>query len=310
MAKKVGMQYVDEFSFPAEQGFTGSAGKEPVKGYMRGGRVKATHETANANRHRAPGPGASHGGAVKARSRRKASGADMPANVKAHGGEVEYAEGGTVGVTTPRRGKSMPQQASQTKAAKKSTKKAGGGSVHDQLYAAGEEMGYMRGGHVKNTSPEFVQTTGKQDSMDHGVQPAQKGRSRAEKEAGGNKPLKAGYMKGGDVHAVRRKASKKGMPKGVKARGGLARYAEGGMSVDVLGKGALAKSARAARTRAENLSSTVDEALAGQQAAERVQDRPPRPAAKKTAARKPAPGSERGKRPHYGMPFQSSPMIK
>lgn len=29
-----------EFDFPAEQGFTGSAGKDSVKGYQRGGRVK------------------------------------------------------------------------------------------------------------------------------------------------------------------------------------------------------------------------------------------------------------------------------
>ena len=37
--KHVGMQYVTEFSFPKEQGFTGSAGMQKVKGYLRGGRV-------------------------------------------------------------------------------------------------------------------------------------------------------------------------------------------------------------------------------------------------------------------------------
>ena len=31
----------DDFSFPREHGFTGSAGDKPVKGYMRGGHVSA-----------------------------------------------------------------------------------------------------------------------------------------------------------------------------------------------------------------------------------------------------------------------------
>ena len=296
MTKTVGMTYVKDFEFPAEQGFTGSAGRQPVKGYMRGGHVKDPVKAAG-QKKRAPGPGAAHGGHMK---------------------EDDYSHGGTVGVTTPRRGKSMPQQRAQKAAAKRSTKKAGGGSVHDQLYAAGSEMGYMRGGHVKNTSAEFVQTTGKQDSMDHGVQPAQKGRSQAEVEAGGNKRLKAGYGHGGDVHSVRDRPAKrraksgKKMPKGLKARGGLARYAEGGYtapSTGMLGKGLASKAARAAKQRAENVRATLDEAVASAETSmssgPRVQDKPARP-----AGRKPAPGSGRGKRPHYGLPFKDSPAVK
>ncbi len=38
MNKNVGLTYVKDFSFPAEQGFTGSAGK--AKGYNRGGAVR------------------------------------------------------------------------------------------------------------------------------------------------------------------------------------------------------------------------------------------------------------------------------
>ena len=38
MKKNVGLTYVEDFSFPAEQGFTGSTGK--AKGYKRGGAVK------------------------------------------------------------------------------------------------------------------------------------------------------------------------------------------------------------------------------------------------------------------------------
>jgi hypothetical protein len=45
MSKKStgGLQYVKDFSFPADQGFTGSAGRSEVKGYMRGGSVKKRH---------------------------------------------------------------------------------------------------------------------------------------------------------------------------------------------------------------------------------------------------------------------------
>ena len=35
-----GFKYVSKFTFPKEFGFTGSAGRAPVKGYMRGGHVK------------------------------------------------------------------------------------------------------------------------------------------------------------------------------------------------------------------------------------------------------------------------------
>ena len=262
MTKKVGMQYVKEFSFPAEQGFTGSAGKSSVKGYMRGGAVKATHETANANKPRAPSVKASHGG--------------------------------TVGVTTKRGPKSRRPKNTMTKAAQ-------GGSVHDKLYAAGDEMGYARGGQVKDTSSEFVQKAKPMASMDDGVQPARRGRTQADVEAGGTKRLKPRFKKGGGVHPVRSKprklkgmtikgkmtdseyaaavkASKKDMPKNVKARGGLMEYAEGGSvsppSVGMLGKGAAANAARAARTREERVRSTVDEALAGQRKSQQASPRP------------------------------------
>jgi hypothetical protein len=151
MGKNVGLTYGD-FKFPAEQGFTGSAGVNKVRGYMRGG-------------------------CVKSKAHQK-----MPANVKAKGG-----------------------------------------TVHEQLKSEGSKMGYAYGGQVKpsNTSAEFKAKRGKQNTMDHGVQPAQKGRNQQEVEAGGNKRLKPGYKKGGGVCRVR-------MPKNVKAKGGLAKYAGGG----------------------------------------------------------------------------------
>lgn len=158
MGKNVGLTYVKDFTFPAEQGFTGSAGVHKVRGYMRGGHVRSPDKTKGKGKSRA----------------------GMPANVKSHGG-----------------------------------------SVHDKLKHEGGKMGYAYGGQVKNTSSEFKAKRGKQDTMDHGVQPAQKGRNQQEIEAGGNKRLKPGYKHGGGVHRVR-------MPKNVKAKGGLAKYAAGG----------------------------------------------------------------------------------
>lgn len=205
MNKNVGLTYVKDFSFPAEQGFTGSAGVHKVKGYMRGGHVK---KMAEGGKFGKPGDKYPNKGAKQT----------MPANVKSHGG-----------------------------------------SVHDRLKHEGGEMGYKYGGQVKNTSAEFVEKHGKQDTMDHGVQPAQTGRNQQEVEAGGNKRLKPGYKKGGTAKkkkdgvrrvralmskdvtktlkglkgsmsdAERRYMSKKGMPKNVKAKGGLMEYAVGGI---------------------------------------------------------------------------------
>jgi hypothetical protein len=249
MAKIAGLQYVDEFSFPAEQGFTGSAGKHNVRGYYRGGAVKKDPVKAAAQKPRAPGPGAAKGGYMgggdvspdhtKGKGKSKKG---MPKNVKARGGKMEYAEGGTVGVTTPRRGKSMPQQAEQEHYAAKSAKKnrggmmdyAEGGSVHDKLKAEGAKMGYAYGGTVKNTSAEFVQTSGKQATMDNANYPPGHAASARDQESGPRKKLRPKFKKGGGVRQVRdasmsrRKASKKGMPEGVKAHGGLAKYAAGG----------------------------------------------------------------------------------
>jgi hypothetical protein len=236
MKKNVGLTYVDNFSFPSEQGFTGSAGRSPVKGYMRGG---------------------------------------------------------TVGVTT-KQNKNMPQKKQQRAAAKKSAMKSHGGSMHDQLYEEGDKMGYMRGGQVKDTSAEFIQQSKKQDTMDHALVPA--GSTDAQdKAAGGHKRLKPKFKQGGDVHAVRLKKGGKVSP-----------YTS--PSVGNLGEGALARGARAMREREAKIDETAQEAINASRAARTpgvvTQDRPPK------AAKKGAPGSERGKRKHYGLPFKSTPMVK
>ncbi len=68
----------------------------------------------------------------------------------------------------------------------------------DDLYSAGKRLGFQKGGRVKkDTSSEFVMKTGKQDTMDHGVQPARKGTTQQDVEAGGTPKLKPRFKKGG-----------------------------------------------------------------------------------------------------------------
>ena len=219
MAKNVGLTYVKDFTFPAEQGFTGSAGRNSVKGYQRGGRVKKMAEGGKFGKPGDKYPKLKSGPAGKRSA--------MPKGVKAKGGAVKKQLGGFMG----------PEREIAVDDVKITVpKKKGGymkGGMHDKLKHEGAKMGYAYGGQVKNTSSQFKMKKGKQDTMDHGVQPAQKGRNQAEVEAGGNKRLKAGYMRGGGVHQTRDRTkgkgkSRKGFPASVKAKGGLARFAHGG----------------------------------------------------------------------------------
>ena len=198
--------------------------------------------------------GYKHGGHVKANQK-------MPPKVKAKGGPVKKAMGGFMGpereiavddvtVTVPR--------------------KKGGymkGGMHDKLKKAGAKMGYAYGGRVKDTSGEFKEKRGKQDTMDSGVQPARRGknaRNQAQAEAGGTGRLLPGLKKGGKVKRAviagaaasgggaladaaltrakkvlrtnrkmkpperARAASASGMPKNVKMAGGMVHKARGG----------------------------------------------------------------------------------
>ncbi len=264
MKKNVGLTYVDEFSFPAEQGFTGSAGTSSVKGYMRGGHVKGRN-TPNKSRKRAKGTTAAAMGGFMGPEREIAVD-DVTVTVpRKHGGRVKkYGEGGYYG----KPGDKYPKSKAHKKMPPKV--KARGGSVHDKLKHEGAKMGYAYGGrvHTSNTSGEFDMKRAKQDPMDHGNQPARRGRNQAEIEAGGTKRLKPGLKKGGyakkgvgALSAVAGAAtagrmaykgakgartllkkgkktvdrtlgkgrSKKGFPKTVKARGGMAKYFEGGV---------------------------------------------------------------------------------
>ncbi len=204
MKKTTGVQYVKDFSFPSECGFTGSAGAKSVKGYMRGGKVKgAVSKSRNT-------PNTKHRGA-KGTTRAAMGGymGDAPGQQKIgyqgpNSGDREVSVDG-VKITMPRA---------------KGGRAKGKMSTHDKLKKHGAEMGFMYGGAVKkrdsnhrpanigrkkynpnpkdkNTSSEFVQKKSKQATRDHGVQPANRGSTSQEREAGGRGRLKPGFAKGG-----------------------------------------------------------------------------------------------------------------
>lgn len=318
MKKNVGLTYVDSFSFPPEQGFTGSAGKSSVKGYMRGGRVQKT----------------------------KAEKTRVPA--------IENYPSEHISKNPPKKArvKDTVKAAAQKKRAP-GPGAAGGGyanDMHAKLKAEGGKMGYKYGGSVSNTSAEFVQKKGAQDPMDHGTYAKGAYANEAEKEAGGRKKVRPKFEEGGlakyaeggsigettkkrikgrkkrvgktmaQVMAAQRKAmglppkKSKKMPKNVKARGGKMEYAEGGNvgtppSTGMLGKGAARRNVQAMREREGRVRATVDKALSQS----RMTRNPAAPAPPPRAAAKPkpktAPGAQRGKRPHYGMPFKGKPSV-
>lgn len=172
MTKKYGgLQYVKDFSFPSECGFTGSAGKSEVKGYMRGGKVKGRN-TPNKHAKRAKGTTAAAMGGYMG-PEREITVDDVkittPARMKG-GGAVEAARTRAMftaahagkPIKKPSRGaKKMRVKGAEQKrldrARSKGMSKKGmpknvkakGGSVHDKLYAEGGKMGYAQGGQVK-----------------------------------------------------------------------------------------------------------------------------------------------------------------
>ena len=145
----MGVQYVDDFQFPSEAGFTASAGSTPVKGYMRGGHVKSatkspTERDLKASRMKGTGDkaegttAAMKGGMMKKGKGGYANPGPLPPNVKAKGG----------------------------RAMKKGMKGKKEMSMHDKLMHEGKKMGYATGGQVKDTSGEFMMSSGAQDDMD------------------------------------------------------------------------------------------------------------------------------------------------
>ena len=215
--KNVGLRY-GEFEFPAEQGFTGSAGRQNVKGYQRGGRVKSPDHTK--------GKGKSTKG--------------MPKNVKAKGGKVGYQAGGHV-LERPGHAEGpnpYPPDSYRYKAWERKyhvdppppaaaetppPAEEGGGLLGGlgRLFGRSEReleaIGEKHGGYIKG--PDHTKGKGK----------SKKGFPSTVKKEGGK--VKAGeggyYGKPGDKYP--KSKAKQKMPKGVKARGGKVGYAEGGL---------------------------------------------------------------------------------
>ena len=299
-----------DFEFPSDRGFSGSAGKSEVKGYMRGGRVgtgardsgkgAVQNKSGRANYAKSkakPSVGAMQGGHMK-----KAKGGPVGRGAKnvGKGGAKQKmpatvkARGGTVGVTTEKGPTSRRVKSTMTAAAQ-------GGSVHDNLMAHGKRMGYAQGGYAKakDTSDEFTMKSKPMDTMDSGTYPPQSS-NQAEKEAGGRKRTKPKFKTGGKVrkgprnpdHTKGKGKSMAGMPKGSKkhrsrgvmAKGGLAEYAEGGdvSAKDVPGSGGARRAADAIEARQRRINSTVNEAMrsqnrgpASQRPKRQTQDKPP-----------------------------------
>ena len=180
-----GLKYVKDFEFPADQGFTGSAGQHTVKGYQRGGRVKNTSSEfkqkrgkmdsmdhgvqparrgANARNQaeREAGgtgrlkPGLKKGGRVKGGGKALPEGAlatmlkHTPAGrvVKALKGKTKRAQRAGKGTKRRTRSPDHTKGKGTSRVGMPKNVKARGGSVHDKLYSEGGKMGYKRGGVV------------------------------------------------------------------------------------------------------------------------------------------------------------------
>lgn len=165
MNKKVGMQYVKDFTFPAEQGFTGSAGKSSVKGYMRGGAVKGKTVGVTTK----PGPKSKRTPSTMTKA---AQGGSVHDSLYAAGEGMGYMRGGAVkntsaefvqtsgpqasmdnGVQPARKGRNQAEkEAGGTKRLKPKFKKGGG--VHPVRSKArkGGLAKYAEGGSVSPPS--------------------------------------------------------------------------------------------------------------------------------------------------------------
>ena len=228
-----GLRYVTDFEFPADQGFSGSAGRSEVKGYMRGGSVKGRNKP-NTRKKLAKGTTrAAMGGSI----------GDAPGQQKMGFQDGKEIDVGTIGVTVRAKGGPVGKGGARQKMPR--NVKAKGGSVHDKLMSHGKKMGFKQGGYAeaKDTSAEFRAKRGKQDTMDTGNQPARRGgnaRSQQDRESGGTGRLRPGLKKGG-------RAKKYGRGGLAEAAGAAAGAAAGGVGAGV-GRAAK-KIGRALRSR-------------------------------------------------------------
>ena len=142
-------KYVKEFDFPSDKGFSGSAGKQMVSGYARGGKAKGTAKIGKVMREFGKGElhsGSKEGPVVKspkqaiaiALSEARKSGAKIPA---------KKAEGGPVASKGPRsaypKAETPEQKKSRERRAQDLMEKA---EKHAEELAKGP--GYKKGGKI------------------------------------------------------------------------------------------------------------------------------------------------------------------
>jgi len=189
----VGLTYVKDFSFPAAQGFSGSAGQSTVRGYMRGGAVK-----------KAPVKKAKGGTTMR-------DGRDMHSKLYDDGMTMGFKRGGQV------KKMGMPESRGPQATMDHGVQPAKKGDNEQQQEAGGTKRlkpGYKKGGGVH--SIRGVTSSGGGALANAAIAKAKKSlRSKTVMK----KPEKA-YVKGRDTDKAGLAASKKGMPKNVHARGG------------------------------------------------------------------------------------------
>lgn len=187
-----GLTYVKDFSFPAAQGFSGSAGAHQVRGYQRGGAVK-----------KAPVKKAKGGTTMR-------DGRDLHSKMYDSGLEMGFKRGGQV-KASPGFNMKTAKQATMDHGVQPARK----GCNQAEIEAGGTKRlkaGYKEGGKVH--SIRGVASSGGGALADAALKKA-KAALRSKRVM--KKPEKAGTA-----------ASKKGMPKNVKMAGGMVRKARGG----------------------------------------------------------------------------------
>ena len=212
MSKKSsgGLQYVDDFSFPADQGFTGSAGRTEVKGYMRGGHVK--RNTPNKTRKRAPGTTAA------------ARGGSVHDKLVSHGKKMGYKTGGyaeaknTSSQFRQKRGKmdSMDhgvQPARRGANARNQAEKEAGGTGR-------LKPGLKKGGAVKRRRPKASVVGALASAVKKVDRDKRKAVHAIKKATGKTKDVAYGKKKRSPDMSKGKGMSTRRMPKNVKARGG------------------------------------------------------------------------------------------
>jgi len=187
-----GLTYVKDFSFPAAQGFSGSAGAHQVRGYQRGGAVK-----------KAPVKKAKGGTTMR-------DGRDMHSKLYDDGMTLGFKRGGQVkkmGMPTAR----GPQDTMDT-----GTQPARRGRNQAEIEAGGTKRmlpGYKKGGKAKKGAVHSIRGATGSGGGALADAAIRKAKQALRKKTILKKPLKA---------------SAKGMPKNVKACGGTVNKARGG----------------------------------------------------------------------------------